>query len=137
MSTMNGLMAAPARSDSDASASSSRGSTRELAGFARALSVAIDVFNPGTQLVTLQLFCEVALRQEVAMIDLTKAFAISGAAVSRNCDLLGGGSIHRKGFKLVDVFDDPMDRRFKRVRITSKGAELARGLLDGLRALTK
>lgn len=71
---------------------------------------------------TIVILAEVARKAEgIGMQDLMAATGHSSSTVSRNVELLGSGSISRRGAGLVETFDDPEYRKRKMVRLTARG----------------
>ena len=66
----------------------------------------------------------IAVRQqpEIQMIDLPRYTMVERSANSRNVAKLGQGeSPDKPGAGLVEAYEDPHNRRFKRVRLTGRG----------------
>lgn len=81
---------------------------------------------------TLRVFMDVIMNPDTAIFRVADRLDISGAAASRNTDYLGSGSLRRPGLGWVLVEPDPMDRRYKRVRLTDKGTQVAKRLLGAI-----
>lgn len=76
-------------------------------------------------------FLRLALKGEASMQDLMDAAGISQASISRNVSALS--KTHRRGkpgHNLVIAFEDPMERRRKLVRLSTKGKKLADKVSD-------
>lgn len=71
---------------------------------------------------------------DIHMRDLQTSLDISSASTTRNVSHL---SVHYKpgvaGLGLVEAYEDPNDRRYKRVRLTKKGDALRTRLLNTMR----
>lgn len=90
----------------------------------------------------LRAFIEVARNPGISVYDIAHRTNSSGAAVSRNVTKLGPGGPRGVGLELVHRYEDPADRRHKRVQLTDKGqrffTELASILDEGYeRAMKK
>ena len=87
----------------------------------------------------LRSFVEIARRPEISVKDLAEASGCSGAAASRNITKLGPGDQRGEGLGLVHRYEDPSDRRNKRVTLTDRGqrffAELANTLDEALQRI--
>lgn len=85
---------------------------------------------------TLRIFIEVARNPGIAVYDIADKTGCSGASASRNITKLGPGGPRGDGLGLVHRYEDPMDRRNKRVQLTDKGqrffAELAEVMTDAV-----
>lgn len=80
---------------------------------------------------TMQVFLTVAAEPDVTMARVAELCGISQSSVSRNVSALG--KFHRKGrpgLDLVYAYEDPMERRRKLVRLTTRGEQLMRALRD-------
>lgn len=53
--------------------------------------------------------------------DLTRYTGVAKSSNGRNIDRMGAGSFREAGLGLLESDVDPMDRRFKLVRLTPKG----------------
>lgn len=131
MASTGGLMAASSGS-AGGSTSSSRG-TRELAGMLKALEWLASEAWADVQAQTIRTLLEVATSGELPMQELIRRVGVSGAAVSRNVDLLAEGKVGLPGKGWLSVSVDPVDRRIKRVRLTSKGARVVERVAEELR----
>ena len=70
-------------------------------------------------------------RDGVAMQTISEELAIAQSSVSRNVYKLGDINTHTKiGIGLLETFEDPMERRRKIVRLTSKGQRVHRPILS-------
>jgi DNA-binding MarR family transcriptional regulator len=121
---MSILMAASG-SGSDSS-SSSRVSLRELSGVLRVIEIAASELRADMQVQTLRVFLVIATQGDVAMAELMDAVGVSSSAISRNVDQLAAGPHGKPGMGWLEVYVDPLDRRFKRVKLTPKGATVAK-----------
>lgn len=85
---------------------------------------------------TLRILLEVGMNPGIAVYDLAERTGCSGASASRNVTRLGPGGPRGAGLGLVHRYEDPMDRRNKRVQLTDKGqrllAELGKVMGDAL-----
>lgn len=96
------------------------------------LALSLEAFREGTgakdlPLQTLLMFLSVSENGQHSVEELKKRVPeLSTSAVSRNVSILCGTSILRKdkGLELCEYEEDPMDRRYKLVRLTKKGKEL-------------
>lgn len=67
----------------------------------------------------------------VKMQDIADDLGLAQSSVSRNVAALSDWTRHRKkGHNLVEAFEDPMERRRKLVRLTTKGKRFTTSLLD-------
>ena len=67
----------------------------------------------------------------IKMGEIAAELGLSQSTVSRNVAYLGDWNRHKKdGFKLLEAFEDPMERRRKLVRLTPKGARFIKSLSD-------
>ena len=93
------------------------------------------VLDKEMQAQTMQVFLLVAVKPGIQFGELMAATGLSKSAISRNVAALS--RIHRKGhsgYDLVEAYEDPEDRRHKRVRLTRHGIVLAAritGLMEG------
>lgn len=85
---------------------------------------------PDIQTQTVVAFLVVATHGEMPMAGLAKHMKTTTASVSRNMAVLANGSKGKPGLELVETWEDPMDRRFKTVRLTARGKALATLLAD-------
>lgn len=69
----------------------------------------------------LRTFIEIARNPGISVYDIADRLGVSGAAASRNVTRLGPGGPRGEGLELVHRFEDPLDRRHKRVQLTDKG----------------
>ena len=70
-------------------------------------------------------------KEGVAMQTISEELDISQSSVSRNAYKLGDINRHKKiGVGLLETFEDPMERRRKLVRLTSKGKRVHSTLLS-------
>jgi DNA-binding MarR family transcriptional regulator len=70
-------------------------------------------------------------RDGVAMQTISEELDIAQSSVSRNVYKLGDINRHKKiGIGLLETFEDPMERRRKLVRLTSKGKRVHSTLLS-------
>lgn len=85
---------------------------------------------------TLRILIEVARSPGIAVYDLAEKTGCSGASTSRNVTKLGPGGPRGEGLGLIHRYEDPMDRRNKRVQLTDKGqrlfAELAKIMTEAI-----
>lgn len=67
----------------------------------------------------------------IKMGEIAAELGLSQSTVSRNVAYLGDWNRHKKdGFKLLEAFEDPMERRRKLVRLTPKGTRFIKSLSD-------
>ena len=70
-------------------------------------------------------------KEGVAMQSISEDLDIAQSSVSRNCYKLADVNRHRKsGIGLLQTFEDPLERRRKLVRLTSKGKRVHSTLLS-------
>jgi hypothetical protein len=73
-----------------------------------------------------------AQASETVMADLAEATGVAQSSVSRNCSVLGEGMYvqgsFKKGYGLIESFDDPRFRRRKLVKLTARGEDLVKEL---------
>lgn len=85
---------------------------------------------------TIEAFFAIAATPDILMVDLQKALNIASSSNSRNVALLsvlkGKGA---KGLGLVEAYEDQMDRRLKRVRLTTRGTNLLKSAVSELEKL--
>lgn len=115
----------------------SASSFRELAGILRALEYLGSEAWPTLEAQTIRTLLEIATSGELPMQEIIKRVGMSGAAVSRNVDMLGDGKLGAPGLKWVEVNVDPADRRIKRVKLTAKGRAVVDTFADNLRRYMK
>lgn len=94
-----------------------------------------DTTMPVQQVLTL---AAVAVNPNVNMLDLPKFSGVERSANSRNVAKLGPGlRPTQPGLGLIEAYEDPYDRRFKKVRLTPRGeallSEVARASLPVIR----
>lgn len=83
---------------------------------------AIRVLEDDMQAQTVLILLHIARKPHLQMKDLEEATGLASSSISRNVAALG--KVHRKGkagLDLVTAYEDPEDRRFKRVHLTPKG----------------
>lgn len=84
-----------------------------------------DVSRLGAEMPLQQLHCLLVIAQApdgLSLTDLATKVGISLATASRYVAALGKQNRHRaEGLLLVEAFEDPMERRKKIIRLTSKG----------------
>lgn len=76
------------------------------------------------------IFLIVMRNPDIGMRDLEDKVGLSGASVSRNVAAMS--KVHRKGrpgHDLVEAYEDPEDRRYKKVKPTHKGKMVYASLL--------
>lgn len=85
---------------------------------------------------TVEAFFAIAASPDILMVDLQKSLNIASSSNSRNVALLsavkGKGE---KGLGLVEAYEDVMDRRLKRVRLTTRGNNLLKSAVSELEKL--
>lgn len=85
---------------------------------------AIDPEMPAQTVLT---FLLVADEPDVTMRDLQTRLGLSSAATSRNVAALSKHHrLGKDGADVIEAYEDPTDRRYKRVRLTPKGTALTR-----------
>lgn len=132
------LWSASSGDDSGSSSQSTRtGSTREsisyrVASLARVVEALQRDLRQDVEAQTVLFLLEVAREPGRTLIQLADAVGVAGSAASRNADYLGAGSARRKGLGLVEIEVDPLDRRFKRVRLTPKGVAVIRRITSAI-----
>lgn len=96
------------------------------------LALSLEAFREGTDtkdlpIQTLLMFLAVSENGKHTVEELRKRVPeLSTAAVSRNLSILCGTSVVRKdgGLDLCEYEEDPMDRRYKLIKLTKKGKDL-------------
>lgn len=73
----------------------------------------------------IQIFLEVAAPGEIGQNELEEKVGISKAAISRFLGILSEGTPSKPGLQLLQSYEDPYDRRWKRVRVTTRGRKVA------------
>jgi DNA-binding MarR family transcriptional regulator len=85
-----------------------------------------------------QLHCLLVIAQEpegMSLTDISQKVGIGLATASRHVAALGKQNRHREeGLLLVESFEDPMERRKKIIRLTSKGRAAINKLIGELNA---
>ncbi|MEP2945144.1 MAG: helix-turn-helix domain-containing protein [Lentilitoribacter sp.] len=77
------------------------------------------------------LFLMVMEKPDIGMREIEERIGLSGASVSRNVAALS--KLHRKnrpGHDLLEAYEDPDDRRYKKVRPTHKGKLVFQSILS-------
>ena len=74
----------------------------------------------------LQMFLEVATLEPADQGDVGRRCGMSSAGMSRNATALAdaGPFVPQKGYGLIDVCCDPLDRRKRQLTLTTRGHEL-------------
>ncbi|MDX0801722.1 MarR family transcriptional regulator [Sinorhizobium medicae] len=78
--------------------------------------------DPEIQAQTITLFLMVVARPGITMKELVQQSGLASSSVSRNIASLG--AVHRNGepgHDLLRAYEDPTDRRTKKVELTAKG----------------
>ena len=86
---------------------------------------------------TMRCFLRVALapKEGVSMQQIIEDLDIAQSTLSRNIAMLSKFNRHKvSGHGFVESFEDPMERRRKLVKLTSKGQKVANGLARGYHA---
>ncbi|WP_201272627.1 MarR family winged helix-turn-helix transcriptional regulator [Sinorhizobium medicae] len=89
--------------------------------------------DPEMQAQTILLFLLVVARPGITMKELAQNTELSSASISRNIAALG--ETHRggqPGHNLLRAYEDPLDRRTKRVELTAKGRAVCSSLITAL-----
>ena len=73
----------------------------------------------GTQ--TVAVLCHIARNPDIANGQLSRITGLSLSTIGRSIDLLGDGGRSGAGLGLVVRYEDPVDRRTKRSKLTKKG----------------
>ena len=67
----------------------------------------------------------------IRMADIAAELGLSQSTISRNVAYLGDWSRHKtEGHKLLEAYEDPMERRRKLVRLTNKGTRFVKSLTE-------
>lgn len=76
----------------------------------------------------LLMFVRVAEAGELGQGELPALLGVGQSAVARNMDLLGAGNPYKGsiGYRLLEAFQDPRDRKAKRIILTERGKALWR-----------
>ena len=95
----------------------------------RKANAAIDIFRyiyPDIPATTIAMFFEIAMNDQVSSSELIDKLGISQSATSRNLSILGDVAWNGcAGLGLIDLVENPNDRRQKLSFLTPKGATLA------------
>ncbi|WP_085025261.1 MarR family winged helix-turn-helix transcriptional regulator [Ensifer aridi] len=87
--------------------------------------------NPNIQAGQIAVFLHIMAKPGITMKELEKATGLSSTAVSRNVLALSEWyKADVPGYDLVETFDDPHDRRNKRVRAKQKGQRVYNSLIQ-------
>lgn len=85
---------------------------------------AIDPEMPAQTVLT---FLYIAQEPNISMRDLQAKLGLASSSTSRNVAALSKHhKLGKEGADVVEAYEDPVDRRYKRVRLTGKGTALAR-----------
>jgi DNA-binding MarR family transcriptional regulator len=85
---------------------------------------AIDPEMPAQTVLT---FLIIADEPDISMRDLQNRLGLASSSTSRNVAALSKHHrLGKDGADVVEAYEDPADRRYKRVRLTGKGAALTR-----------
>lgn len=107
-----------------------------MAASLRTLGAALALFrdlDPEVPATTILCFLVVsqAESEDVHMKDLQQSLGITPASASRNIAYLSKEHrLGKPGLDLVETYEDPADRRFKRIRLKPKGKQLKTRLRD-------
>ncbi|MDW9519150.1 MarR family transcriptional regulator [Sinorhizobium meliloti] len=87
--------------------------------------------NPNIQAGQIAVFLHIMAKPGITMKELEKATNLSSTAVSRNVLALSEWfKVGEPGYDLVETYDDPQDRRNKRVRPKPKGMRVYNTLIQ-------
>lgn len=92
--------------------------------------------DPDVGIQAVETFFTVAGEPGIHMADLQESLQLASSSVSRNVALLG--AIHRAGkpgLGLLDAYEDPLNRRMKRVKLTKRGEHLMDSIISELERL--
>lgn len=92
--------------------------------------------DPDVGVQAVETFFTVAATPDIPMADLQESLALASSSISRNVALLG--AIHRAGrpgLGLLDAYEDPLNRRMKRVKLTKRGEHLMDSVVSELERL--
>jgi DNA-binding MarR family transcriptional regulator len=83
----------------------------------------------------LQMFLEVTTLEPADQGDVGRRCGMSSAGMSRNATALAdaGPFVPRKGYGLIDVCCDPLDRRKRQLTLTTRGHELVAKIEQALK----
>ncbi|MGN6548771.1 MAG: hypothetical protein ACTHJ3_02600 [Pararhizobium sp.] len=87
--------------------------------------------DPEIQAQQIVLFLSVVGSPEITMKELEQRTGLASSTISRNMSSLG--KMHRNGkpgHDLIAAYEDPADRRFKRVKPTPKGIRVYNSLIE-------
>ncbi|MFZ3584692.1 hypothetical protein ACOI1H_21425 [Loktanella sp. DJP18] len=94
-----------------------------------ALSNALEIFRqiyPDIPATTIMVFLQVVIRPGISSRDTAEAIGSSQSAISRHFSMLGEYTWRgEEGWGLVDLIEEPTNRRMKVAFLTSKGQALA------------
>lgn len=90
-----------------------------VASFAEAFAESTG--DPTMALQQLRLLLALYVHGTINQNDLPRHTGVAKSSNGRNIDRMGTGSMREAGLGLVESYVDPMDRRFKLVRLTPKG----------------
>jgi len=82
---------------------------------------------------TIEILMLIAESPNISQKDLQKHVGINLGSVGRNLDLLGDGNARSEGLGYVVRYDDPADRRTKRVKLTKAGEKWLQEYTEALR----
>ena len=92
-----------------------------------------DQLDPGIPAQQIELFLTVCRWPDIYMSDLANRLNTTPASASRNVAALG--KVHRlgkEGYGLLEAYEDPGNRRRKRVRLTRRGESFRKQILRDL-----
>lgn len=90
----------------------------------KVLNTAADRNDMGTQTVLTFLSIASSGNSGVPQSQLLKMTGMTQAGVSRNITRLGDGTMTSPGLHLIESYEDPANRRYKLVKLTTKGKAL-------------
>ena len=106
-------------------------------GGAHKLTYVIEEFrklDPEMQAQTMLTFVHVCLTPDITIKELRDRIGVASSTISRNIAFLSDSrSPGRVGLGIVHTEEDPVDRRAKRVRLTSKGERVWKTLESYMR----
>lgn len=89
--------------------------------------------EPNMEAQVMAALLHIMLKPDITMSELAEKTGASQSAASRHVATLSPvRALNKPGFGLVESYDDPSDRRVKRVNLTKKGERLAEQLADVL-----
>jgi DNA-binding MarR family transcriptional regulator len=108
--------------------------SKELRTLANAISAFRDLDQEIQAQTMLTFLCVAESPDPIGMRDLQTRLGVASSSTSRNVAALSKHQrVGKAGHDLVEAFEDPADRRSKRVRLTAKGRTFAARLGDLIR----